>query len=815
MSEKKKRILQFLEKSFVYSLFAIAIGGGLVYGLLLREVASGKQLALLANYKPSTPTRLYDRNGRVFAELYLHKQNLIPFQAIPPHVVQAFLSIEDDNFYNHYGIDYNGILRAAIKNLLAGSIVQGGSTLTQQLAKQIYLSTEKKRDRTILQKIREMILALQMEEVLSKNEILEVYFNVIYLGHGCQGLACAAKLYFSKKVEDLTIAEGALLARLPKSPVEYSPFRDPRAAKEQHRAVLKRMAENGFIAESQIEPIHNQFWNSYWGKVIVQSPSQNIWADKLDLAPFFTDYVRQILESSEEIGPEMLYTRGLRVYTTLDLDQQTIATEEMGKALEKSNKIGRNYAMAEGKSGVSLELFDLFNTLSLLLPIGKPDIQLLDEKSKMRKALQDDGLLNAAQMLTFSVPATNESIAFQELRRDTVSYLTNLEVQGAFVAIEPRTGYITAMIGGAEYSPKNQFNRALMARRQPGSAFKVFVYGAAFEERAIGTMSTLNDAPFFAISKDGGIWSPGNYEEGFRGLVPAITAMALSLNTCSVQVYYKVGAAPIIDLASRLLKISSPNRFNSDPALALGTSEVTPMELATAMAIIDNDGRDVIPFPIRYVTDQAGNVIYSQEAKIRKALSIKAHENKIQIIDPALAYLIREMMMAVANRGTASRGIRSPDYGNFPGDVAAKTGTTSSWSDAWVTGFNPDIASVVWFGFDKSSITLGPGQAGGSLAAPVLGHFLRRYYRSTGYPIPAFENKHRPPAGVIATNCGGLGLAPIQQDGRYKAIEADEICASEEHKIYDQRELLMKEFGITKEELGVDKGSNLHFKKEE
>ena len=807
-------ILLKIEKIFLYGIFAGAVIGGLLFGFIEYEIQTGQRLNLLSSYRPSIPTRLYDRNGKVFAELYRHKQELVPLAEVPPHVVNAFLAVEDDNFYNHFGIDLMGILRAFLKNVMAGRIVQGGSTLTQQLAKQIYLNAEGVREKTVFQKIRETLLALQMEHSLSKEEILEVYFNVIYLGHGCKGLACASRLYFDKKVEDLSIAEGALLARLPKSPVDYSPFRNPRDAKRHHKFILHRMAEVGYLDESDIETIHNDFWNTYWGKVIVQSPSRNIWANKLDLAPYFTDYVRQLLESLEEVGPELMYTRGLRVYTTLDLDQQQIATEEITNMLERVNKVSRKYAQMEGKGGVDMSLFNIFQTMSLLLPVGRPQIKSLSDRERIRREMEER-LLDSTELLSLLTPAYNSSAALEELRKDTVSFLSNLEVQGAFVTIEPRTGYITAMIGGAEFSPQNQYNRVLYARRQPGSAFKIFVYGSALRERAIGTNSTLNDAPFFAIDKAGSTWAPGNYDEGFRGLVTASTAMALSLNTCSVQVYYKIGASPIIDFANTLMKISSPRRFNPDPALALGASEITPMELATATAIISNDGKDVIPFPIRYVSDQSGNVLYNQEAKIRRTIAIKTRENKAQIIEPGLAYLLKKMMGLVADRGTATRGLR--DDGKFRGDMAAKTGTTSSWSDAWIAGFNPEYASVVWFGFDKSSITMGPGHAGGSIASPVLGAFMKRYYDKIGQDPPKFkqyQGEKKVPEGVVPDSCGGLALAPIKQNGVSKVFHRDEICAGEEHRIYDQRELLMKELGITKKDLGVG-SETLKFKKED
>jgi len=814
MTEKQLHSLKIIEKVVFVSLICISILGGIVFGLIVSEIAVGEEMAMLENYRPSIPTRLYDRNGEVFAELFRHKQELVRFQDIPPHVVEAFLSVEDDNFFNHFGIDIPGIFRAAIKNLIAREIVQGGSTLTQQVAKQIYLHTEGKRGRTFTQKIRETVLALQIEEELSKEEILEVFFNVIYLGHGCQGLACASRLYFDKKVQDLTLAEGALLARLPKSPVEYSPFKDPTEAMRQHKIVLRHMAEDGILPANQVDSIHSAFWKDYWKKVVIQSPSQNVWADRLDLAPFFTDYVRQILEASTEIGPEKLYTRGLRVYTTLDLHHQQIAEQEMLKTMKNANTIGRNFAETGGKGGVDGGLFGVFGTLSMLFPVGSPIVRGLDERGLLRKEIEEFGLEDAAQLLTFLVPgASNQAAAFEEFRKATVSYTTNLEVQGAYIAIEPRTGYIIAMIGGKEFSPQNQYNRALLARRQPGSAFKVFVYGAALENRAINSMTALNDAPFYSISPDGSTFSPGNYDEGFRGVVPATTALALSLNTCSVQVYYRIGADPIIDFATRLMKIPSRSRFNPDPALALGASEVTPFEMATGVSIIANDGRDVFPFAVRYVTDQSGNFLYNKEAEIRKIIAQKTSQNQIQIIEPGLAFILRQMMKAVSDSGTATLGLRSGEYGNFSGDMASKTGTTSSWSDAWIVGFNPEIATAIWFGFDKSSVTLGPGQAGGHIASPVLGTVFRRYYQENHQSYPSFKDRpdgDKPPAGVDPAPCNGYQLAPRTIGDRTQTPPKDGTCGGD--RMYDQRELLMKEFGITPEDLG--KQGQIRFKKE-
>lgn len=813
MEEKKVRELRFY-KYFVVLLMSAAVVGGLAFGALIGVVADG-DLSLLAGYRPSRPTRLYDVRGRLFAEIYRHRQDLTRYDRIPPEVLQAFLSIEDDHFYHHHGFDVPGIFRAAIKNVLAGRIVQGGSTLTQQVAKQIYLNAEKKRPKTLTQKIRETILALKMEEALSKEEILELYFNVIYLGHGCEGLSCATAVYFDKRVEDLTLGEAALMARLPKSPVEYSPFKYPENAKSQHKFVLERMVDAGYISGEQAEKIHTDFWNKYWGYFIVRSPSKNVRSERLDLAPYFTEYVRNVLEQSPEVGDELLYSGDLSVYTTLDLDEQLIAQDEMNRALESANRIGRNYAKSSGKAGVDMSLFDIHRLLASILPVGGPVVTGLTPGQRLQKHMEE-GLLDSAQILTYFIPADREAAGFEELRKVTRDFTENLNVEGAFISLNHATGGITAMIGGREFSPQNQFNRALFARRQPGSAFKIFVYGAALERRVINSMSPLNDAPLYNISDDGSSWAPSNYDEGFMGLVPATTAMALSLNTCSVQTYYKVGPTPIVNLAMRMMKISNPRRFNYDPALSLGSSEVTPMELATATAIIANDGKNVIPYAIRSVRTSGGEVIYSQERTVRDAIHTMTKNNSIQVIEPGLAFILRQMMIRTADSGTVTRGLRTPGQGGFSGDMAAKTGTTSSWSDAWVTSFNPQFTTVIWFGFDKSSVTLGPGQAGGVIATPVLGSVMRRYYKTIGTPAPSFRDRsdgNRPPHDVVPVGCGGWALAPTEIKGQTLRPPMDTICSiSEETRIYDQRELLMKELGITPEELGGQKGERVRFR---
>ena len=787
-----------------------ALLGGIIFGIIITVVDLRSSLSLLNRYRPSIATRLYDRNGEVFAELYQHRQELISFHEIPPHVVHAFLAVEDTNFYDHFGLDFAGILRAAMVNVMAGKIAQGGSTLTQQLAKQIYVNAEGHRYRSFIQKIRETVLALQIEEALSKDEILQAFFNVIYLGHGCKGLACASRLYFNKKVSDLTLAEGAMLARLPRAPVIYSPFKNPKKAREVHLYVLRRMAEASYIEKEQVQKLHDDFWEEYWPKIIVRSPSQSAWGTRLNEAPYFTEYVRQILEARPEVGGEALYSKSLKIYTTLDIQHQRIAQREMEKMRAEVSKTARYYALSKGISGVDFELFNLMQSLRMLFPIPTPIISESTPKENIRKILEEE-LLDGLQVLTYLSPADNETAALDFFRRETNSNFVQLQVQQAFISIQPQTGYITAMIGGSRFSPRNQFNRVLQARRQPGSAFKVFVYGSALEQRSISSLSPISDSPFLRAASDGSSWTPENYEPGFRGLVSARRALASSLNTCAVELYFKIGPEVIIDFASRLMKVSTPEiRFKAEPPLALGASEITPMELSTAMAVIANEGRDVIPFAVRYVRDGSENIIYDQEDKIRKIFSIKTKEKKVQLIEPGLAYILRKMLKYVSTAGTARYGLQNPGKGAFRGDLASKTGTTSNYSDAWITGFNPEYAVTVWFGFDKSSVTLGPGQSGGGIAAPVMGRFFREIYKSKGLSYPRFTEHSSRPKGLLLSSCKGLALGPRIIDGTEQKLEDEKNCAGQ--RIYDERALLMKELGITPEDLGEEEGKRVEFR---
>ncbi|MFN3604415.1 MAG: transglycosylase domain-containing protein [Leptonema sp. (in: bacteria)] len=795
-SQEKKEILN---KNSIF----LTVFFALLFGLFLSEI-NIKDLELLKKYQPSEASILYDIKGKPFAELYIQKFESIPLERIPPSVVQTFVIVEDDNFYNHIGFDIAGILRASFKNLISGRIVQGGSTLTQQVSKLLYLHHFKVRKKTFFQKFNEFLYALKLEQYLSKEEILELYLNMVYFGHGCEGIKCITQFYFNKQVEDLTLEEAALLSRLPKSPVKYSPFKYPENAKNQHKFVLSRLVKKNLLEKEEAENMHNRFWNHYWGYFITTSPASNIRTKRLDLAPYFTNYIETILKKNPFLEKEILYSGGLKIYTTLDLDLQLISQEEMEKTLIEADKVGRNYALSEGKLGVNVSLFSLHNLFSSILPIGNPKITGPTLLQLFKISLESE-LLDSLELLTLLQPLEKENIALEELRKGTLDFSHNLQVEGALLAIDQNTGGIRAMIGGREFSSKNQFNRALFARRQPGSAFKIFVYGAGLENRIINSMSPLSDTPTQNISDDGSVWSPGNYDGEYYGLVPASLAFAYSINTCAVDLYYKVSPSLIIPFAQKLMKIPNPKRFRAEPTLALGSSEITPKELAVATAIIANEGKDVIPYTIRYIYDKQGNLIYSQEEIVKYNQLQKFLRAENQVLSKGTAFILRKMMEDAVNKGTLREGIRN---NNFMGDLAGKTGTTSSWSDAWVTAFNPEMTFTLWFGFDKSSITLGPGQAGGSVAAPTLGKILVRYYKKTGKTPPKFSQEK--PEEVISFECGYTLKSDII-NGSLKQSPYEHICGIQ-NLIQDQRKLIMEELGIKPEDLGIQNKRKIKFR---
>ena len=591
----------------------------------MENLENGQELFSL-ELEPELIAGFYDRIWQ--------ERRLVSLGEVPPLLARAILSIEDERFYRHRGIDPIAILRASWANLKSGSVVQGGSTLTQQLMKNFFLSDE----RSMRRKIKEAIMALIVERKYSKEEILENYLNEIYLGQkgsqGIFGVSEAAQFYFTKDLSQLTVGETALMAGLIRAPGRYSPFRSIEAAAQRRNVVLGKMLEEKLISRRQYDAaIHEVIPRRDLIKVIND-------------APYYVDFLKQ-RELAENYAQEMLTDEGLRIFTSLDLQLQKMAEKSLAEGLK----------------------------------------HLEETYSYLRKRGEDDHL------------------------------------EGAIIVIKPQTGEIKAMVGGRDYQ-KSQFNRIFQARRQPGSVFKPFVYLAALmygaeSGKKFTPVSTVDDSPF-TWSYEGQEWQPANYKDEYFGTVSIRAALERSLNSATARVARDVGIRRVRDLAYRL-GIQSP--LPVFPSLALGSAEVTPLEVAVAFGSLANGGVRTQPLAVKQVIDQEGRVLEKRDIQVEK------------VITPQLAFMMNYLMKGVLDRGTA----RSARQLGFTRPAAGKTGTTNDTKDAWFVGYTPDLLTVVWVGFDNGSKL---GLSGAQAALPIWTDFMKK--ATAGTPATDFV----PPAGI-------------------------------------------------------------------
>ncbi len=745
----QKKLLK-IEKFALALVILCSITGGLIFGYITSEIKNYSGIHNLKKFQPSIPTRLYDVNGELIAELFLEKRDLISYQDLPKPLINAFLAAEDREFYSHFGINPLAIVRAMGKNIIASikrgklTIVQGGSTITQQLAKRLFTASEK----TFARKALEAILALQIEKKFSKEEILEMYFNQIYLGHGCHGVQTASRFFFNKDVKNLSLIEASVLAALPSKPNGFSPLKFPRAAFYKNQDTLRRMVDAKFISKEKADELSAEFWPKFVESLRTEFPTKTALSKVEDNAPYFTDYVRQILHS--RFGKETVYNEGLKVYTTLNLKRQRIAQKYLSEGIKKQNKTSSRLNK-QYNSAVDRGLFGAYQGLRMIFNLPGVIIRR-DIETKFKKFMAER-LIDSAEILALLSGASQEHHAIESFRTQISGISTSLNVEGALIAVEPKTGYITSMVGGSKFEVSNQFNRAVQARRQPGSSFKPYVYGSGIFNSVISTATVLPDVPIVNIDASGDTWAPGNYEGDFSGMVSVKKALAASINIISIRIFDLVGADRVIDYASKMLKVPE-SRFTPSPSLALGTTELTPLEMVTGYSIYANQGRDVIPFAIRYVIDRDGNELANIEEETGKIIALKEINKTIQVIPQSVAYIMTSLMRGVIDHGTPTSTIRG--LVGFRKPAAGKTGTTQNWTDAWFCGYTPDIATVVWIGYDKPFMSLGKHQSGSGVAAPVWARYLKDIYN--GMPNPVFPKK---PAGVYGKGvCSYTGLRP-------------------------------------------------------
>lgn len=694
-------------------LLLMAVASGVLGGLLVTYLRDLPTLDALEEYQPSLVTTLYSDHDEPFATLYEQKRFWTPLDKIPRHLINALIAVEDAQFYQHRGINFRGIARAVLVNLRALRPAEGGSSITQQLAKLLLLTPEKHLSR----KIKEAILALEIEKHYSKNQILELYLNQVYFGHGAYGVESAAHTYFKKTVEQLNLAEAATLAGLPRAPNYYSPITDKERAIGRRNHVLARMVEEGFITKQQAASALTATFDEF--------PFEKT----RNLGPYFVEYIRQQLEDT--YGTYAVYHGGLKVYTTLNIAAQRAAEAALIEGLREIDK-ARGFRAPRPRSP-TVTITDrtaptylipkagetLRATVTKVLPkaitvqIGGYHGEIALDKIRWLNASQPHQQLQVGMEVKAQILSVNKKTKTLNLNLEQ-----DPEMEGAFLAIDPRDGGVKAMIGGYDFE-RSKFNRALQARRQPGSAFKPLVYAAAFD-RGLTPSTIINDTPVrYPILVDGKRtdWSPDNYDRKFRGPTTLRYGLEHSVNVVAVKLIEQLGVDPVIELA-RTLGIESPLR--REYALALGVSEVTLSEMVSAFGVFAHSGIRFLPYGIRKVTDN------------KDALLEEYTPAGQQVMRAETAFVLTNVLTGVIERGTGSR---ARVLGRV---IAGKTGTTQAATDAWFIGYTPTLVAGVWLGYDTKR-SLGPHESAATLAVPIWTRFMQRALQDTpleDFPMP-------------------------------------------------------------------------------
>ncbi|MCL1865741.1 MAG: PBP1A family penicillin-binding protein [Spirochaetes bacterium] len=714
--------------SFIRNNKKITIGimAGLVIVFIIILIIDFNRVQSLASYQPDITTRIYDKNNVIISEFFIEKREVVPFEEIPKNLINAFIASEDNEFYDHWGINPKGIVRAFFVNIFAGGVKQGGSTITQQLAKILLTS----RERSLYRKAKEAFIALMIEVKYSKNEILNLYLNQIFLGHGAYGVESASKIYFQKNVKDLNLAQCALLATLPSAPNLLSPIRHPKTSIARHKIILGKMVEMGFITVNEAEKAFLDFWPEYLDYIGDISPTLTTWSTRIDRAPWFTEYIRR--ELVKKYGEEMVFSGGLSVYTTLDVNKQMAGQRILKAGLDRQSVISTGLSF-RNDDYIAESFSDEISLLSYVVDINSFRRKGSVENTKINNHLRAE-IVEELEGINFLAGLSTISDFLDKYKRTYTDDKELQQVEGCIISINNYNGYIEAMIGGGEFSSINQLNRAMQSRRQPGSSIKPLLYAAAIESGMFTPATTVLDSPILYLESDGGEWLPENYERDYNGFVRLRRALEKSINVVSIRIAETIGMDMVINYYAKLLRLSDSEKGDRIPrnlSIALGSIDVSPFEMTRAYAIIANGGRDVIPFAIRYIKDRDNNIIENREAEINKIIEERTKNGTIQIIRPDTAQVMISMMRSVVSSGTA----RAASFGRA---VAGKTGTTNNWKDAWFIGFTPNITTGLWIGYDKLGLSLGAGQAAAGIAAPIWGNYMREALKNeptTDFPV--------------------------------------------------------------------------------
>lgn len=722
-------------KKIVTTCFGLVLGlcvfgVGLVAIAILVTYPKLPSLDSLQHYQPKMPLTIYSADGEVIGIYGEQRREFTKIGDFPEVLRNAVIAAEDKRFYQHWGVDVWGVARAVVGNIVAGGVQSGASTITQQVAKNFYLSSEK----TFTRKFNEALLAYKIEQSLSKDKILELYFNQIYLGQRAYGFASAAQIYFNKDVRELTLAEAAMLAGLPKAPSAYNPIVNPERAKLRQKYILNNMLEEKMITLQQRDQALNEELHY---ERFVQKIDQS--------ALYVAEMVRQ--ELYEKYG-EDAYTQGFKVYTTVRTDHQKVATEALRKALRNFDR-GSSYRGAESyidlskgedvEETVSQYLSGLYTVdkmvPAVVLDVTKRKNVVIQLPSGKRVTLDGRSLGFAARAVN------NEKMGESRIRRGSVIRVKNNGgrwvvvqeplLQGALVSLDAKTGAVRALVGGYDFHSKT-FNRAAQAMRQPGSTFKPFIYSAALS-KGMTASTMVNDAPISLPGKgaNGSVWTPKNSDGRYSGYITLRQALTASKNMVSIRILMSIGVGYAQQYIQRFG--FKPSELPASLSMALGTGETTPLKIAEAYSVFANGGYRVSS----HVIDK----IYDSDGRLRAQMQpLVAGQNAPQAIDPRNAYIMYKIMQDVVRVGTA-RGAAALGRS----DIAGKTGTTNDNKDAWFVGFNPDVVTAVYIGFDKPK-SMGRAGYGGTIAVPVWVDYMR-------FALKGGQGKGmKVPEGVVSSN---------------------------------------------------------------
>lgn len=731
----------------VFIMISGMVGVAGVYFYISRNLP---QIFSLKDYRPPVITTVYSDDNRKIAEFFKERRIVIPLSQLPDMLKKAFIAAEDSRFYKHKGIDILSIMRAFLKNIEAGTIVQGGSTITQQVTKSFFLTPE----RSYTRKIKEAILAYRIDKKFTKNEIFFLYLNQIYLGHGAYGVEAASENYFGKSAQELNLAECAILAGLPQAPSRYSPFRYPERAKQRQIYVLNRMVEEGFITNIQATEAIN--------KELDIKPRKSWYIEEV---PVYTEHIRRYIE--KKYGADILYKEGLKIYAAVNIEMQKIALREIEKGLyaldkrqgyrgpikhfqleeiesfskELQSKLEK-VPLEEGKitEGVVIEVNNKNNTV--VVRIGNTlGIIKIEDMRWARKPDPEIAYFEAKVQIPGEVLSVGDVILVKVKNKilNTDRWWLALEqipkAQAALLCIESETGNVKVMVGGKDFK-ESQFNRAVQSRRQPGSAFKPIIYAAALDKGYTPATMIIDSPIVYQDTEHDFTWKPRNYKEKFYGPTLFRDALAKSRNVVTIKILENIGIDYAIDYAK---KLGITSKLNRDLSIALGSSGVSLLDLVSAYSVFNNFGYLLDPVFITKIVDRDGNLI-EESSPVRE-----------KVIEKNTAYIMTNLLEGVVKHGTGYR-IRAL---NRP--VAGKTGTTNNLHDAWFVGYTPRYTTGTWVGFDDES-SLGKFETGSRAASPIWLGFVHKILE--GKPVRVFQV----PEGVVFSKIDAeTGLLPIPE----------------------------------------------------